>query len=321
LQVVMTEKSLKNIISDYSQMNVDSLIELKNLVEDCPYSQSAQILYLLNLKRLAEDTFDVRLPHTAIHVNDRQKLKQLVEQIETILAEEKGTNPHVGARHASPSSVPYPPLAGGRGVGFGANYKSSPSPAPTVMEPATPSTQHPATSNLTTFRSKTISELLNLKKTKPEPIATPKPPKALQCRDDKLLEQLRLEALAKVNDRLNEIRKTMSVGANSTETPSRMAANQEIIDKVIATNPRISKVDDSDIRQSKLSHWKHKEEHSLREDFELVSETLAQLYITQGAPAKAREIYKTLSKIHPEKTNYFTQLSKQIKTNQKNKKS
>jgi hypothetical protein len=44
----------------------------------------------------------------------------------------------------------------------------------------------------------------------------------------------------------------------------------------------------------------------------LVSETLAQLYIAQGAPAKAREIYKTLSKTHPEKAEYFTQISKQI---------
>jgi ABC-type Zn uptake system ZnuABC Zn-binding protein ZnuA len=32
---------------------------------------------------------------------------------------------------------------------------------------------------------------------------------------------------------------------------------------------------------------------------------LAQLYISQGAHAKAREIYKTLGKIHPEKADQF----------------
>jgi len=291
---------------DYSQMSVDSLIELKNLVEDYPYSQSAQILYLLNLKRLGEDTFDTRLPHTAIHVNDRQKLKQSVEQIERIL---------VGARHASPSSALYPPLAEGRGVGFGTNYKSSPSPASTVTEFTTPHTPH-----LTKFRSKTISELLSLPKATPTPVTKTKPPQATpQCKDDKLLEQLRLEALAKVNDRLNEIRKTTMVNVGFTETPKRMDVAKEIIDKVIATNPKISKVDDSVVKQNMLSHWKSKEEHSLREDFELVSETLAQLYITQGAPEKAREIYKTLSKTHPEKADYFTQLSKQTRINQKSK--
>jgi len=305
---------------DYSQMSVDSLIELKNLVEDYPYSQSAQILYLLNLKRLGEDTFDTRLPHTAIRVTDRQKLKQSVEQIETILAKETGTNAnissHVGARHASPSSVPYPPLAGGRGVGFGTNYKSSPSPTPTVTKFTTPHTPHPATSHLTTFRSKTISELLSLPKAAPT-IKRPQP--TPQCKDDKLLEQLRLEALAKVNDRLNEIRKTTMANAGFTENPKRMDVAKDIIDKVIATNPKISRVDDSVVKQNMLSHWKSKEEHSLREDFELVSETLAQLYITQGAPEKARQIYKTLSKTHPEKADYFTQLSRQTRINQKSK--
>ena len=258
----MTEKDLQNIIFDYSQMSVDSLIDLKNLVEDYPYSQSVQILYLLNLKRLGEDIFDTRLPYTAICVNDRQKLKRSVEQVENISTNQK-------------SKIK--------------NQKSTE----------------------LTFRSKTISELLNLQKPKPTPVAKPTPPQTQQTNDDKLLEQLRLEALAKVNDRLNEARKTLLVNTKFTETPNRMLASQDIIDKVIATNPRISKVDNSDTKLDKFSHWKSKEEHSLREDFEMVSETLAQLYITQGAHAKAREIYKTLSKTHPEKADYFTQLSKQ----------
>ena len=274
---------------DYSQMSVDSLIELKNLVEEYPYCQTTQILYLLNLKRLNEDTFDARLPHTAICVNNRQKLKHVVEQIEQILARETGLS---GAGHEV------------RGTGC---TTSTPR---ITQQSALRQAQRP-------HKQQTISERLNLQKSEPQQstkTALPKPP---QSHDDKLLEQLRLEALAKVNDRLNEVRKTMMVRTNFSETPNRMVAAQDIIDKVIATNPRISKVDDSDTRLNKLAHWKHKEEHSLREDFELVSETLAQLYITQGAHAKAREIYKTLSKTHPEKADYFTQLSKQIKSNHK----
>ncbi|MCL2026907.1 MAG: hypothetical protein FWG79_00305 [Bacteroidales bacterium] len=272
----MNEKMFQHITSDYSQMSVDSLIELKNLVEDYPYCQTAQILYLLNLKRLGEDTFDTRLPFTAICVSNRQKLKSEVEKVEEILAE---ATKHEAQKKSQRTS--YTPKSATR---------------------------------TGSFRTKTISDLLNLQKIDPTPITKIKVPTTTQNYDDKLLEQMRLEALAKVNDRLNEVRKVTMVNANFSEVPNRMIAARDIIDKVIATNPKISKVEDSDTKLHKLSHWKLKEEHSLREDFEMVSETLAQLYITQGAPAKAREIYKTLSKIHPEKEDYFLQLSKQIKS-------
>jgi len=312
---------------DYSQMSVDSLIELKNLVEDYPYSQSAQILYLLNLKRLGEDTFDTRLPHTAIHVNDRQKLKQSVEQVEGLLVKEFGTG--VDVRASGDLARICNPCQRGTTVSVSSHVGARRGVASTPLshrnarslsevEGSITRTPHPATPHQTTFRSKTISELLSLPKAATTPVTKIKLPQPTpQCKDDKLLEQLRLEALAKVNDRLNEIRKTTMVNTGFTETPKRMDVAKDIIDKVIATNPKISKVDDSVVKQNMLSHWKSKEEYSLREDFELVSETLAQLYITQGAPEKARQIYKTLSKTHPEKADYFTQLSRQTRINQK----
>ncbi|MDR1951333.1 MAG: hypothetical protein LBP96_03785 [Bacteroidales bacterium] len=273
-------------MSDYSQMSVDSLIELKNWVEDCPYCQTAQILYLLNLKRLGEDTFDARLPHTAICINNRQRLKDEVEKIEEILLKE--CHPESFLRQDKPRE--------------GTKSKQ-------ILRYAQDDNK-----KVGSFRSKTISERLNLSKSEPEKTRLREPLPPTPNTDDKLLEQLRLEALAKVNNRLNEVRKSITAPANVTEIPNRMTMAQSLIDKVIATNPKISKVDDSDTKLNKFSHWKFKEEHSLREDFEMVSETLAQLYIAQGAPAKAREIYKTLSKTHPEKAEHFTQLSKQIKT-------
>jgi len=257
----MTEKTLQNIMFDYSQMSENSLIEFKNLVEAYPYSQTTQILYLLNLRRLGISTFDTRLPHTAICVSDRKRLKLSVGQVEKIVSKETGTR-----------------------------YDSTQS-----------------------FRGKTISELLNLQKVTP----TPTPTK--QNSDDCFLEQQRLEAFVKVHERLTEAQNIMTRSSFS-ENPTRKKTTKEIMDKVIATNPKISKIDDSSSEKlNKSSHWKLKEEHSLRENFELVSETLARLYVAQGAHAKALEIYKTLSKIHPEKADYFKQLGKQIKPNQKSK--
>ena len=242
----MTEKTLQNIMLDYSQMSEDSLIALENLVDECPYCQTAQALYLLNLKRLGDESFHARLPHTAIHVRNRSRLKQSVEQVEKILAKK-------------------------------------------------------TSKRLESFKEKTISELLNL--TKPTTLSRPAPNP--QNTDDKFLEMLRLEAFAKDHERLNEAHAVINK-TSFLETPERKEATKKIIDRVIAINPKISKIDElSDTKLKKAQHWKVKEEHSLRDNYELVSETLAQLYISQGAHTKAREIYKTLGKIHPEKADQF----------------
>jgi tetratricopeptide (TPR) repeat protein len=281
----MNAKHLQQILSDYSQMSVDSLIELKNLIEDYPYCQTAQILYLLNLRRLEEDTFDARLPYAAICVNNRQKLKCAVEKVDEILARESGKTVKKKERPISEQ----------------------------LLRVAQDDNRSEQTISVRTFRNKTISELLNSQE-EPKPaevssVTRIKLPQT-QVSEDFLLEQLRQEALAKVNERLLEIRKTEMVDVNFSETPKRMAAAKDLINKVIETNPKISKIDDSD---KPLAHWKIKEEHSLRDDFEIVSETLALLYVSQGLPEKAHEIYKTLSQKYPEKAEYFTQLGKQIK--------
>jgi len=279
----MTEKHLQQILTNYAQMSVDSLIELKNLIEDYPYCQTAQILYLLNLRRLGENTFDTRLPHTAICVSNRQKLKCAVERVEEILANESGKVR--GTRYEVRGEPQKPPR--------------TPHPAPHTIQK--------------TFRNKTISELLNLQDEQQKPTVTKIKLPQSQVSEDFLLEQLRQEALAKVNERLIEIRKTEMVDVEFTEKPKRITAAKDLIDKVIATNPKISKVEDSDSKLNKLSHWKTKEELSVRENFDITSESLALLYVAQGAPEKAREIYKTLSKKYPEKAEHFAQLSKTLK--------
>ena len=50
------------------------------------------------------------------------------------------------------------------------------------------------------------------------------------------------------------------------------------------------------------------DKNSLREDWSMGSETLAQLYFKQGAPDKAIEIYRYLSLKFPEKNRYFASL-------------
>jgi tetratricopeptide (TPR) repeat protein len=316
-------------------MSVDSLIELKNLIEDYPYWQTAQILYLLNLKRLGEDVFDARLPHTAIRVYDRQRLKAAVEAVEDILATEDEQPKKT--RTKSSSEKPATELHSAQSESLIAkqivhhnnldisdddHHDSSEEDYEITIQPK----------EVKSFQNKTISDLLNLQRSKPT--ATDASSTKLISRvkisekatpDDILLEQLRQEALSKINERLAEVRNITSGKPPLTEPPraappvKKIVSAKALIDKVIETNPKISKVESSDTKQKALTHWKAKEEWSLREDYELVSETLARLYGMQGAPEKAIEIYKTLTNQFPEKAEYFTSLIKRIKTNHKPK--
>lgn len=53
------------------------------------------------------------------------------------------------------------------------------------------------------------------------------------------------------------------------------------------------------------------------EVFDMVSETLAQIYLDQGYPDKANEIYIKLSLMNPEKSAYFAKIIEKLKTENK----
>ena len=118
-----------------------------------------------------------------------------------------------------------------------------------------------------------------------------------------------------VENRIREIEREKS--GKTAETSERKGANSgssDLIDKFIREQPVISrnKVEFFDARKEAAS--------SIVDQDNIVSETLANIYIDQGYSEKAINIYQKLSLKYPEKSIYFAALIKKAKEEYNNKK-
>lgn len=86
---------------------------------------------------------------------------------------------------------------------------------------------------------------------------------------------------------------------------------ESIIDKFIRENPNISRPKAEFYNPSNMAKW------SAEEDDDLVSETLANVYLGQGLIKKAISTYEKLGLIYPHKMSYFAALINQLKTTHK----
>ena len=122
------------------------------------------------------------------------------------------------------------------------------------------------------------------------------------------------ELKAIIAARLKAIEEEKHQQVEGAETPKKKMSRKELIDKFIAENPSISRPKAEFYNPISVA------QNSIIDKGDIVSETLAKIYLKQGYLEKAISIYEKLSLNNPEKSVYFAAQIEQIKESQTNNK-
>ena len=120
------------------------------------------------------------------------------------------------------------------------------------------------------------------------------------------------ELKALIANRLRELEEEKRLQEQG-EVPQKKLSRKELIDKFIAENPSISKPKAEFYNPISVA------QNSITDKGDIVSETLAKIYLKQGYFEKAISIYEKLSLNNPEKSIYFAAQIEQIKESQTTK--
>ena len=277
----MNRQLFVDYIKSPQKLNAESIHKLESLVRDFPYCQTAGTLYTLNLYKENSIKYNNSLKMSAAYMADRILLKQLINSIEqTQNAASIISQKELKEDETEKKVIPV--------------YEESffeEMDIKEMIELLRNKIKVAEQSDISTDQKKKlpfIAAKLNEIIDKYSPVETEADDRPLK---KKVKTQYAFDHLEEVQSDQNGTRK-----------------NQDLIDKFIEDKPRISPPSKSDFFNP-LDLAKH----SIIDNEEIVSETLANIYYQQGNLLKAINIYKKLSLLNPEKSIYFAALIEKIR--------
>jgi hypothetical protein len=285
----MQKNSFYNCFEDANSLNDLCVKDLENLVAKTPYFQPAWMLLAKAKSIKASADYHNILSQTAARVYNREQLFDFiyVQDQAQIVSEKKD----VVKEQAKPDESKKPDTS----VEVKKETSDATKPKETKQEPK--------------------AKIVAAKSSEP-----PKPIKKSDGEEVKSKEDLRAvvkERLAAIDEE-KKTKKTLEkkeaakeVKAESKAKPPKKTAKskEEIIESFIKHNPGINKPKDAEYKEELEVAAR-----SLNENFDFISETLAEINLKQGHTQKAIKIYQKLSLKYPEKSSYFAAQIKKIKS-------
>jgi hypothetical protein len=290
--------------SDYSKLNVSDIVGLREVLARYPYFQSARTMLVRALKSADDISFQEELKDAALHAGDRKLLWEIVEGQHTITRSPLKDSNLEAQVETRPIPTDLPDVV-----------------LDTVIEPIseeTTSAEQQASVSAPIQADASVEILLN----------TPEVDAVDQIDEQSINEESVLETITSSESPIEPeklsftdwLKRSRSSASNKLNEASLPESNQEneispavsaqekkiedsLINKFIETEPRIS-------QPTKASFFSPVDmaRRSVEDRDDVVSETLAKIYASQGDHQRAIRIYIKLSLLYPEKNSYFAAL-------------
>jgi len=274
----MNKASFSEFLREPHKLGPDSIISLSELAKQFPYSSHVHTLLALNLHKEGHVRYESQIRLAASLSPDRNLLRLHIRDISRSM--HMVLPDEYTQTNAFEVPVVEAPETG--------NQSEGPKTETNTPEQAAPHT-HTTEQPLQSPSKSTIQ-----------------PPEDIPDQDERLRQQSLEELKRIVAERLKQINQS------KTDDKAGELSKEEIIEKFIRENPSISRP------KTEFYNPLNVAQHSVVDQENIVSETLAKIYLKQGHLDKAIKVFEKLSLKYPEKSSYFAGLideSKKITNN------
>lgn len=306
-------KKIRFYCENPDNLDQDTLLDYKEALTRYPYCQYAHLMFLLNLKKTGDEgTFQAALPHVAITVPDRIRLKEQVSALEKSDEPDESEN----RNRFSPFQDSLPKR---QNEGFSTWSQALPISSKNEEREIRETESGTMEENEVGFRpviengfpvkkpSVPVSKVRSLLDSGKETKADTK--KAETEKNLPARTTVRRKTAPSDPERRIQQPASPRLSTFGPASDNRTRSNA-IIDRFLRGGEEhlISLDENFD-----YNSFDPDTGHSTREDFSFGSETLAEMYLKNGSPEKAIAVYEHLGLNFPEKSSYFANLIRKVK--------
>lgn len=300
----MNKKQFIEIIKNPDQLNVNTLTELKEILEEYPFFQIGRMLWLKNLHQLDSIKYNSELKTGAAYITDRSKLYQLINKpIKSMAEADCNESDEDKTEIQAPIKTEKAPIS------------IEPDAPRTTTENYLNAADELTDDNGNSYRFSANSTRTQKNEDDNEDILFPSADlldyEITSSQSYALPQVSELEVNPDENRSFSDWLHIMHYSSpqQKGEGTENRKKGMDLIDNFLSAKPETTPISDKKVKELDL------EQKNTDPQEEILSETLANIYIKQGHKNKAIAIFEKLHLKYPEKSVYFARRITELKEN------